>query len=143
MLGFERRELALDLENVVVGIGAGEEIEDVGDARERLPRGLQCIDGVGEGRRRAIRCDRRHLARVLREGVRESRHEMPRPDAGERRHAERADPILQQRIIAWRRVHGCFFHARHMGLRDWSGNTRQDVADGISPAAGLLGFLPL
>ena len=35
----------------------GEHVEDVGDARERLARALQRLDGIGEAGRRRVRRD--------------------------------------------------------------------------------------
>ncbi len=116
VLGFERRELALDLENVVVGVGTGQQIEDVGDAGECCPRGFERIDGIGEGRRRLMRRDGFDLAGMLGEGAREGTQEIPWLDARERRDAERPAPVLQQRIMVLRCVGECFVHARHMGF---------------------------
>ena len=52
MLGLERRQLTLDLEDRIVGMRAGEQTEHVRNSRQQLPAQLQGIDGIGETRLR-------------------------------------------------------------------------------------------
>ena len=98
--GLAWRQVALDLQNGIVAMGAGEEMEDAGHARERLPAPFERVDGIGEGRLRRIGSDGGHLDFVRGKRPVEGRHELLRLDAAEWRYPETAGPFLQQRIIA-------------------------------------------
>ena len=118
MLGAQRRDLALDLLDRVVGVRAGERVEDVVDAGERVAAAFQRLDGVGEGRRRGIGRDSGDLGLVLGEGTREGRPEMLGPYPLERRHAEAPGPVLEERVFATTGGGKCLvllIHVRHMG----------------------------
>ena len=118
MLGAERRDLALDREDRVIGVGAGERIEHVLDPGQRVAAALQRLDGVGEAGRGRVGRDGGDLGLVLGKGVREGGAEMLGLDAVERRHAERPAPVLEQRIVGARVGRNYLVllsHARHMG----------------------------
>ena len=101
VLGRERRELALDLLDRVVGVRAGEEMEDVVDARvSASPARFERVDGVGEGRLGGIGGDGGDLGLVRGEGAREGRQEMLRRDSAERRNAEGPGPVVEQGVGA-------------------------------------------
>src|SRR5262249_46302873 len=89
-----RRELALELEDGVIGVGAGEKIEHSVDAGEERTALFERIDGVGEGRLRRIGGDRLDLGGMLGKGASERLIEMLRFNRGEWRDAERAAPVL-------------------------------------------------
>ena len=93
-----RRNLALDLEQRVVGMGAGQEMEYVADPRQRPSGELQRRDGVVEARRRGIGGDGRNLGLVVGERAGIGRPEMLGLDAVERRHLVGGGPFRQQRI---------------------------------------------
>ncbi len=93
-----RRHLALDLEQRVVGMGAGQEMEDVADARQRPPGELQRRDRIVEARRRRIGRNGRDLGLVVGERAGIGRPEMLGLDAVERRGLVGGGPIRQQRI---------------------------------------------
>ena len=118
VLGAQRRDLALDLQDRVVGVGAGERIEDVVDTRERVAAQFQRLDGIGEGRRGGIGRDGGDLGLVLGEGAREGRPEVLGPYPLERRHPERPGPVLEERVFATIGSGKCLvllIHVRHMG----------------------------
>ena len=117
VLGLERRELTLDRQNRIVGMGAGQQVEDVAGPRECLTTRFEGSDGVGEGRRGGIAGDGRHFGGMRGECAGESFPEMIRSDPVERRHAERACPFLEQRVVGSFSGgdFGLLIHAPHMG----------------------------
>src|SRR5262245_14811389 len=64
MLGLDGRDLALDCEDFLVIVRAGQQVEDVDRPRERLATCLERGDGVGECRRGRIAGDGRDLGDV-------------------------------------------------------------------------------
>ncbi len=119
MLGLERGQLALDRENRIVGVGAGEEIENVDRSCERRPARFERLDGVGEGRRGRIAGNGRDLGRVRGKCAGKGRPEMLRLDPAEGRHAERAAPFREQRVVAGFGGEdlGLLVHMGHMGCQ--------------------------
>ena len=94
-----RRNLALDLEQRVVGMGAGQEMEHVADPRQRPSGELQRRDGIVEARRRRIGRNGRDLGLVVGERAGIGRPEMLGLDAVERRRLVGGGPIRQERIV--------------------------------------------
>ena len=93
-----RPDLALDLLQRVVGMGAGR-VKNTPSTRCRARLRLQRLNGVAEGRRLGLRRDRRDLGVVLGEGALEGRQEVLGRNAAERRHVERAGPGLEEGIV--------------------------------------------
>ena len=92
------RDVALDGLQRVVGIGAGEVEEHVGDAIQQ-PRAILQAEKRGlEPRRGGVLDQRRDLAAVGRQGGLEGRGEMLWANLGERRHRERGGPVGKQRV---------------------------------------------
>ena len=96
----DRRHLALDRLKFVIGGGAGEIIEDVGDPIEAAPAALQRLDGVGESWRRGVLRDGVDFGPRFFQGDLEGRAEMRRLDARERRRLERPGPGGEERIFS-------------------------------------------
>ena len=117
VLGLEWRELTLDRQNRIVRMGAGQQVEDVAGPRERLSTRFERGDGVGEGRRGGIAGDGRHFGGMRGECAGKSFRKMIRSDPVERRHAERAYPFLEQRVVGSFSGgdFGLLIHAPHMG----------------------------
>ncbi len=105
MPGDLRRDLALELEQRVVGMGAGQEMEYVADLRQRPAGELQRRDGVGEARWRRIGRNGGDLGLVVVQRTRIGVPEVLGPDAVERRHLVGGGPLRQQRIAGG--VGGC------------------------------------
>ena len=99
-----RRDVALDRLQFVVGVGAGEIEEDARHLVERAPAALERLDRVGEGRRLGIGGDGVDLRARLRERRVEGRAEMARLDAVERRRLERPGPGFEKRVRVVRRT---------------------------------------
>jgi hypothetical protein len=97
--GLDGRNLALDREDFVVVVGAGQEVEDVDRPCKRLATSFERGDGVGESRRRRIACDRGNLSGMRSKCASKGHPEMIRLDAAEIGHTERAAPFLEQRIV--------------------------------------------
>jgi hypothetical protein len=91
-------EIALDLEQRVVGMGAGQEMEYVADPRQRPAGELQRRDGIVEARRRRIGGDGRDLGPVVGERTGIGGPEMLGLDAVERGCLVGGGPLRQQRI---------------------------------------------
>ena len=102
MLGEQRRHLALDRLDDVVGMRAGEVEEDGREAAQAPAAQLQGGDRVVEARRRRIGRDRLDLAAMFGQRAVESRPEMLRGDALEGRQAIRRIPLRRKRLIGCR-----------------------------------------
>ena len=102
MLGEQRRHLALDRLDDVVGMRAGEVEEDGREAAQAPAAQLQGGDRVVEARRRRIGRDRLDLAAMFGQRAVESRPEMLRRDALEGRQAIRRIPLRRERLTAGR-----------------------------------------
>ncbi len=85
MAGKLRRQFALDCEQRVVGIGAGQDVEDLVDALQRPPAEFQRFDCIGETRRLGVRLDGRDLGFMLGNGAGKGRPELLGRDVIERR----------------------------------------------------------
>ena len=96
VLCLEGGDLALDGEDLVVVVGARQEVEDVDGPAERIATFLERGDGVGEARRGRVVCDSRDLARMRGKSVGERGPEMFRPDPVEGGDAEWTAPFLEQ-----------------------------------------------
>ena len=94
----DRRDVALDRLQLVIGRRAGEVEEDGGDTVEAAAAALQRLDRIGEGRRRRVGGDGVDLAPRLFQRGREGGPEMARLDALERRRLERPGPGFEKRI---------------------------------------------
>ncbi len=116
--GLARRDLALDRQQRVVGVRAGEHAENTcRPAPSGAAGAFHRLDGVLERGRRRIAGDRGDLGVVLGEGAVEGRHEMLGRDAVEWRHAEGAGPVLEEGIGGGGEVGGWMVlicHARYM-----------------------------
>ena len=104
MLGEQRRHLALDRLDDVVGMRAGEVEEDGREAAQAPAAQLQGGDRVVEARRRRIGRDRLDLAAMFGQRAVESRPEMLRGDALEGRQAIRRIPLRRKRLIGGSRL---------------------------------------
>ena len=104
-----RAHLALDALDVGVGVRRGPVREHRLHTAQHLTAGLQALEGVGEGRRGALRGDRLDLGAALGDAGVERRHEVRFLDQVERRGAIRQRPGLQERV------------ARGVGERDTGG----------------------
>ena len=93
----QRGRVALDLEQRVVAMGAGQKVEGVADPVERPPAQFQRGDGVVEARRRRIAGDGGDLGLVLGERPRIGRPEMLGRDPVEGRHPVGGGPSLEER----------------------------------------------
>src|SRR5258708_34072567 len=98
MPGHLRRNRALELEQRVVGMSAGKEMERVADALEGPAGELQRRDRIVEARRRGISGNGRDLGLVVGERAGIGLPEMLGLDAVERRGLVGGGPIRQQRI---------------------------------------------
>ena len=131
VLGLERREVALDRKDRVIGVGAGEHMEKVLNARERSSAQLHRLDGVGKGRLGGIAGDCGDLRLVRGKGMREGWREILRDDPFERRHAERPGPLGQQRIVdlcfkgQGFVLHGFLYGVSAVAAHSWSEFTQQ------------------
>ncbi len=96
----ERSDLALQFEDGVIGVRAGEHVEHALDLGERLPAQFQCLDGVGKCRLRGSCRDGGNLGGVGRKSVIEGGAKIRWRNRAEWRDAERCGPILQQRVVA-------------------------------------------
>ncbi len=121
-----RRHLALDRLQRLVGVRAGEIVEDGGDLFDQPGALLQRHDGVVERRLGGLTRDGGDLRLVLLQRRRERRLEVLRLDLLERRQAEGGAPARQQRIF---RLRAC--RCGRAGL----GDACRDLA-----AAGALGL---
>ena len=99
VLGLDRRQLALDREDRIIGMGACQQIENVDRPRERLSARFERGNGVGKGGRGRISADRRDLGGVRGKCPGKSRPEVIRLDPAEIGHAERAAPFVEQRVV--------------------------------------------
>ena len=90
---------ALQRKDLVIDMRVRQRAEHVGDARERSSAALQRRDAVVEARRGRIGGDRRDLGIVIGKAALERFPEVCRRDAPERRHAEGAGPVLEERIV--------------------------------------------
>src|SRR5262245_2163352 len=107
-----RRNLALDREQRIVGVGAGKHAKDPADPIERATRAFHRLNGVLERSGRRITGDCGNLGLMLGEGAVEGRHEMLGRDAAKGRNGERASPVLKQGIVGRRALIG---HRRYLG----------------------------
>jgi len=142
MLGLERGQLALECEDRIVGVGAGQEMEKVDGSRERLSARVERVDGVGEGRRLHIAGNGRDLGRVRGECARKGRPKMLRVDPVEGRHAEGAAPLREQRVVVGF-VGGDFdllAHAPHMGCERVHCTLSDEPGQSTSAPLHLLNF---
>ena len=104
-----RRELALDLKQRVVAVGAGQKMEHLLDPPQRPPAQLERRDGIGEIRRLPAAGNGRDLRLVLGEGTRIGRREMLWPDLLKRGHLARGGPMREKGVFAvFLRVHAGF-----------------------------------
>ena len=111
----ERRDVALDRLDGIAGVGAGQHKKDVGDVLEIAPAHLQRHDGVVEARRLRIGGDSVELGAVGSQSAVEGGTEMVRLDRRQRRQAEGAGPVGQQRVIG----DGLqVIHAVHLAIGD-------------------------
>src|SRR5262249_5078763 len=112
-----RGELALDRKDRIVGMSAGEEVEDIDRSRERRSAHLERVDGVGEGRRGRVAGNGRDLGRVRGKRARKGRPEMLGLDPIEGRYGEATAPVLEQWVVGGfgGRDFGLLIHAPHMG----------------------------
>ena len=99
MPGAPRRDGALDLEQSLVGVGAGERAKHVGHAAQEPAAQFQRRDRVVESGRGRIGRDGGDLGIMGREGAIEGGRKMRGRDAPERRRAERTGPLLEKRIV--------------------------------------------
>ena len=94
----DRRDVALDRLQFIIGRRACEIEEDTSHLLEAAPAALERLDRVGEGRGRRVRGDGvDFVPRVLQRSL-ESGPEMTRLDALERRRLERPGPGFKKRI---------------------------------------------
>jgi hypothetical protein len=110
--GQDRREIALQRLQRIVGMGAGQGAEHVPDAVERAAAALQRADRVVEAGLRRLGGDRLDLRGVLGQRPVERRPEVLGPDPRERRHVERLVPGREERVVllgGGRHVHGSVF----------------------------------
>src|SRR5262245_2328415 len=99
MLGLDGRDLALDCEDFLVIVRAGQEVEDVDRPRERRATCLERGDGVGECRRGRIASDGRDLGDVRGKCAGKGCPEMVRLNAIEVGYVEPTDPIVQGIVV--------------------------------------------
>ena len=142
VLGLERGELALDREDRIVGVSAGEEIENVDRPRERLSARLERVDGVGEGRRVRIAGNGRDLSRVRGKCAGKGRPEMLGLDPAEGCHAEGAAPLREQRVVAGFGGEdlGLLIHIGHMGCERVHCTLSDDQGQSTSASLHVLNF---
>ena len=98
MRGAARRDVALDRQQRVVAVGAGEDAEHVVDARQRRPACSSATMVLSKVGASGPTGDGGDLGVVLGEGALEGRHEMLGLDAAERRRAEGAVQFFEERI---------------------------------------------
>ena len=101
--GEPRRHLALQRQDVAVGVGPGQRAKHRGDLRERAAAALQRRDGVGKGRRLGVAGNRLDFRHVLVHGLLECGPEMFRADRREGWRVAGTGPGAQQRICPLRR----------------------------------------
>ena len=94
----DRRDLALDRLQFIIGRRAGEIEEDAGDAIEAATGALERLDRIGEGGRRRVGGDGVDFAPRVFERRVESGAEVGRLDAVERRRLERPGPGFEKRV---------------------------------------------
>jgi hypothetical protein len=94
-----RRDLALDLQEGLVAVGADKKVEDVFDPRQRLTAQLQRRDGVAEARRLRQRGDGGDLGLMLGKRVSVGRREVLGPDGRKRRNPVGGRPMLEKRVV--------------------------------------------
>src|SRR5262245_28836266 len=125
MLGLEWRHLAFDCKDRIIGMGAGQELENIARAGERLSACFQSGDGVGEGGRGGIAGDGRDLGGMRGKCTRKGGPEMFRLDPAEGGHAVRTAPLLEQWIVVSLRGEdlGLLAHAASYG--DVNGNVKR------------------
>jgi hypothetical protein len=78
--GEPRRHLALQRQDSIVGVGAGQSVEHRGDLRQRVAAAFQRHDGVGEARCLGVARNRLDFRHVLLHGAIEGGAEMLRAD---------------------------------------------------------------
>jgi len=139
VLGLERGQLALEREDRIVGVGAGQEMEKVDGSRERLSARVERVDGVGEGRRLRIAGNGRDLGRVRGECARKGRPEMRGLDPVESRDAEGATPLREQRVAVGGDL-GLLGHAPHMGCERVHCTLSDDQGQSTSASLHVLNF---
>ena len=98
MAGDLRRKLALDFEQRVVGVRAGQEPKRIADALQRPPAQFQRRDRIVEARRRGIRRDGGDLGLVLGKRARIGLPEVLGRNAVEGRNPVGGGPGLEKRI---------------------------------------------
>ena len=98
--GEPRRHLALECQDGIVGVGAGQRVEDRRDLRQRAAAALQRRDGVIEARCLGIAGNFLDFRHVLFHGAVEGGPEMLRPDRCKGRRLGRPSPGAEQRIGA-------------------------------------------
>ena len=94
-----RRDLALDLLQRVIGVGAGKHMEHMLDPRQRPTAALQRLDRIGEARRRGLSRDRRDFGGVLGTGARIGLAKVLGLDAVERGNAVGGGPGCEKRVF--------------------------------------------
>src|SRR5262245_15130555 len=114
--GLTRRNLALDLEQRIVGVGARKHAKDPADPIQRAAGSLHRLDGVLERGRSRIARDRGDLGVMLRESAVVGRDEMIGVYTAKRRHTEGAAPFLEQGIVGGHLliVHLLIVHRRYL-----------------------------
>ena len=95
-----RSEFALDGEQRVVAVGAGQKMEHLLDPRERPPAQFERRDRVGKIRWFRIGCDGRHFRFMFGKGARIGRGEMLGLDGIEWRGLARGVPGAKEGVIA-------------------------------------------
>ncbi len=101
--GEPRRHFALQRQDGVVGVGAGQRVEHRGDLGERAAAALQRRDGVGEARCLGVARNRLDFRHVLVHGALEGGPEMFGPDRREGRRFAGTSPGAEERVGVLRR----------------------------------------
>src|ERR1700724_1612374 len=122
VLSKPRRVIPSDRLDCIVGVARLEVEEHSTDPLEQTAAALQCLDRVGKTRRRGRARDRGDFGDLLLHAAIEGRREVLRPNAIERRYAERRGPAFKERV---------FGHSTPRGNLAWGNSACRHVRRGV------------
>ncbi len=122
VLGEPRRVIPSDRLDGIVGVARIEVEEHSADPLEQTAAALQCLDRVGKARRGGRTRDHGDFGDLLLHAAIEGRREVLRPNAIERRHAERQGPAFEERV---------FGHSTLWDNSAWGNSARRHVRRGV------------